>query len=41
LKEDYAKRHGLDTVPSLEDVFMEFTGRSLDEDVEGEEEESE
>jgi ABC-2 type transport system ATP-binding protein len=33
LKDDYARRHGLTERPALEDVFMEFTGRSLDEDV--------
>ncbi len=32
LKDDYALRHELDHTPELEDVFMEFTGRSLDED---------
>jgi ABC-2 type transport system ATP-binding protein len=32
LKKDYARRHELSAVPSLEDVFMEVTGRSLDED---------
>lgn len=38
LKEDYARRHELNTLPSLEDVFMEVTGRSLtdDEDEDGE-----
>lgn len=37
LKEDHARRHGTDTLPSLEDVFMEVTGRTLtdDEDDEG------
>jgi ABC-2 type transport system ATP-binding protein len=34
LKDDYALRHELDSTPELEDVFMEFTGRSLDEDFE-------
>jgi ABC-2 type transport system ATP-binding protein len=38
LKEAYARRHGLDTVPTLEEVFMEATGRSLSEDVDEEEE---
>ena len=32
LKKDYAHRHDLSAVPSLEDVFMEVTGRSLEED---------
>jgi ABC-2 type transport system ATP-binding protein len=31
LKESYARRHGLDTLPSLEEVFMEVTGRSLED----------
>lgn len=34
LKEDYMLRHELDRTPELEEVFMEFTGRSLDEDFE-------
>jgi ABC-2 type transport system ATP-binding protein len=34
LKDDYARRHGLESRPALEDVFMEYTGRSLDEDFE-------
>jgi ABC-2 type transport system ATP-binding protein len=38
LKEAYARRHGLDTIPTLEEVFMEATGRSLSEDVDEEEE---
>jgi ABC-2 type transport system ATP-binding protein len=37
LKDDYAFRHELESRPALEDVFMEFTGRSLDEDFEPEE----
>jgi ABC-2 type transport system ATP-binding protein len=32
LKQEYANRHGLAALPSLEDVFMEVTGRSLSED---------
>jgi ABC-2 type transport system ATP-binding protein len=42
LKEDYARRHGLGALPSLEDVFMEVTGRSLEDsdfDPDAEEEE--
>lgn len=35
LKEEYARRHGMTDLPSLEDVFMEITGRSLTEDEEG------
>jgi ABC-2 type transport system ATP-binding protein len=35
LKESYARRHELDALPSLEDVFMEATGRSLSDDVDG------
>jgi ABC-2 type transport system ATP-binding protein len=31
LKEEYMRRHELDTLPSLEDVFMEVTGRSLED----------
>jgi ABC-2 type transport system ATP-binding protein len=31
LKEDYARRHNLNALPSLEDVFMEVTGRSLED----------
>lgn len=31
LKEDYARRHQLGALPSLEDVFMEVTGRSLED----------
>ncbi len=31
LKEEYMRRHRLDTLPSLEDVFMEVTGRSLED----------
>jgi ABC-2 type transport system ATP-binding protein len=34
LKEDFARRHELDRMPTLEEVFMEYTGRSLDEDFE-------
>lgn len=30
LKEDHARRKGLENLPSLEDVFMEVTGRSID-----------
>lgn len=32
LKEAYRVRRGLDTLPSLEDIFMEVTGRTLTED---------
>ena len=40
LKRSYARRHGLDALPSLEDVFMEVTGRSLeDSDFDPDEEE--
>jgi ABC-2 type transport system ATP-binding protein len=42
LKEDYARRYGLDALPSLELVFMEVTGRSLEDsdfDPESEDEE--
>lgn len=35
LKEEHAHRHAMNTLPSLEDVFMEVTGRSLSEDEEG------
>jgi ABC-2 type transport system ATP-binding protein len=37
LKEEYAQRHGSESLPSLEDVFMDVTGRTLtdDEDDEG------
>lgn len=38
LKEEYAERRGTATLPSLEDVFMEVTGRSLAEADEGGEE---
>jgi ABC-2 type transport system ATP-binding protein len=38
LKEDYARRHDLSELPSLEDVFMEATGHSLSEDEEADEE---
>jgi ABC-2 type transport system ATP-binding protein len=31
LKKDYARRHGSDRLPTLEDVFMEVTGRSLED----------
>lgn len=31
LKAEYMRRHGLDALPSLEDVFMEVTGRSLED----------
>lgn len=34
LKRDFARRQRLDYVPSLEDVFMDATGRSLDEEEE-------
>jgi ABC-2 type transport system ATP-binding protein len=34
LKEDFAERHDLQVTPTLEEVFMEYTGRSLDEDFE-------
>lgn len=36
LKADHARRRGDDTMPSLEDVFMEVTGRSLEDADEGE-----
>ncbi len=36
LKEDHARRKGAESLPSLEDVFMEVTGRNLHEDYEGE-----
>jgi ABC-2 type transport system ATP-binding protein len=36
LKEAHARQHGLDMLPSLEDVFMEVTGRILAEDHEEE-----
>jgi ABC-2 type transport system ATP-binding protein len=39
LKEAHADRHGTGPLPSLEDVFMDVTGRSLAEDVEGEDDE--
>ena len=40
LKQSYARRHGVDLLPSLEDVFMEVTGRSLeDSDFDPDEEE--
>jgi ABC-2 type transport system ATP-binding protein len=39
LKEQHARQQGLATLPSLEDVFMEVTGRSLSEDVEGDDDE--
>lgn len=32
LKESHARVHGLDQIPSLEDVFMEVTGRGLDDE---------
>jgi ABC-2 type transport system ATP-binding protein len=32
LKEDYANRHGLAALPTLEDVFMEATGHGLDQE---------
>ncbi len=35
LKKDHARRQGTGTLPSLEEVFMEVTGRSLIEDDEG------
>ena len=35
LKVEYARRHDTAGLPSLEDVFMEITGRSLSEDDEG------
>ena len=31
LKEDYQRRHGTAELPSLEEVFMEVTGRSLED----------
>jgi len=33
LKEEHIRRHPMDTNPSLEDVFMEITGRSLEDDI--------
>lgn len=39
LKERHAEARGLSALPSLEEVFMEVTGRSLAEDEEGDEEE--
>jgi ABC-2 type transport system ATP-binding protein len=38
LKEEHARVHDLATMPTLEDVFMEVTGRKLSDDVEGENE---
>ena len=35
LKEEFAERHGMSSLPTLEEVFMEITGRSLSEDDEG------
>lgn len=35
LKQDHARRHDMDSLPTLEDVFMEVTGRSLSDDEEG------
>jgi ABC-2 type transport system ATP-binding protein len=32
MKEDYARRHALDGLPTLEDVFMEVTGHALSAD---------
>ncbi len=32
MKEDYARRHNLATLPTLEDVFMEVTGHALSAD---------
>lgn len=37
LKEEHAQRHGMTDLPSLEDVFMEVTGRSLQDDAEDDE----
>jgi ABC-2 type transport system ATP-binding protein len=37
LKQDYRQRHEPSVEPSLEDIFMEITGRSLAEDQENEE----
>jgi ABC-2 type transport system ATP-binding protein len=37
LKADHAARHGASAAPSLEDVFMEVTGRRLDDDEGGSE----
>jgi ABC-2 type transport system ATP-binding protein len=34
LKEEYARRTKRDTIPTLEDVFMDITGRSLEDDEE-------
>lgn len=39
LKEAHARRSGMEVLPSLEEVFMEVTGRSLDEADEGGEDE--
>lgn len=39
LKEEYARRAGTETLPSLEEVFMDVTGRSLADDEEGDDEE--
>lgn len=39
LKEEHARRHLQERLPSLEEVFMEVTGRSLDDADEGEDEE--
>jgi len=39
LKEAHANQHGTGPLPSLEDVFMDVTGRSLADDEEGGEEE--
>jgi ABC-2 type transport system ATP-binding protein len=39
LKERHAESHGLDTLPSLEDVFMDVTGRSLEDADIGDEDE--
>jgi ABC-2 type transport system ATP-binding protein len=44
MKEDYARRHGIAELPTLEDVFMEVTGHALsadsDEDATEDEDES-
>ena len=38
LKEEHARRTGMEKLPSLEEVFMEVTGRRLDEDDEEDDE---
>ncbi len=39
LKEEHARRTGVDKLPSLEEVFMDVTGRSLEDDEEEDEDE--